>query len=408
MKLAHLMGAAILLAAGNAVAQDDAVLTPWPSVAKVDFDDPALTAMLKAPEHTGIGLVSADVAKVSPFAVALSFDLAPDLKVKFKKKNSYVTEDGSVVWYGTIDDKSRSPGSGLSADEIDDDPLNSAMIVQNGEDLAANFHVGRRSFKLRPLRGAPHVVVEVDEALTPPDHPAEFKSIPTVAMGPADGGKATSTIRVMVVITNAAASASGNASALINLAVAETNQGYTNSGVEINMQLAGWYQTSYVSTSSFSTDLSRFRGTTDGYMDSYHATRNSIAADVAVLLINNSSSCGLASGIGSSASTAFAVAHWDCATGYYSFGHEVGHLQSARHDPATDPTNTPYVYGHGYRYPAGGWRTIMAYNCSGGCTRINYWSNPNKTYGGVPMGTTNRSHNQRVLQNTKATIAAFR
>ena len=50
----------------------------------------------------------------------------------------------------------------------------------------------------------------------------------------------------------------------------------------------------------------------------------------------------------------------------------------------------------------------MAYNCPSGCTRINYWSNPGKTYGGVPMGTTSTHHNQRVLQNTKATIAAFR
>ena len=46
--------------------------------------------------------------------------------------------------------------------------------------------------------------------------------------------------------------------------------------------------------------------------------------------------------------------------------------------------------------------------CPAGCTRINYWSNPGKTYGGVPMGTTTKHHNQRVLQNTKATIAAFR
>ena len=100
--------------------------------------------------------------------------------------------------------------------------------------------------------------------------------------------------------------------------------------------------------------------------------------------------------------------YWDWATGYYSFGHEIGHLQSARHDPANDPTNSPYAYGHGYQYPSGGWRTIMAYACSSGCTRLNYWSNPNRTYNGVPMGTTTRSHNQRVLENTKATVAAFR
>jgi len=51
----------------------------------------------------------------------------------------------------------------------------------------------------------------------------------------------------------------------------------------------------------------------------------------------------------------------------------------------------------------------MAYACASvNCTRLNYWSNPAKTRSGVPMGTTSSSHNQRVLNNTKATIAAFR
>ena len=73
-------------------------------------------------------------------------------------------------------------------------------------------------------------------------------------------------------------------------------------------------------------------------------------ADVAVLVVTNNAYCGLASGIGSTAPTAFAEVYWDCATGYYSFGHEVGHLQSARHNPKNDPTNTPYAWGHGYQY----------------------------------------------------------
>ena len=50
----------------------------------------------------------------------------------------------------------------------------------------------------------------------------------------------------------------------------------------------------------------------------------------------------------------------------------------------------------------------MAYNCTPSCPRLNYWSNPDVTYNGVAMGTADRSHNQRVLVNTKATIAAFR
>ena len=402
----RLIGAMLVLASAPAAMADDALFQAWPSVAKIDLDDTALTALMKDASNVSIGLVSVDAAKVSRDAEVLTFPLEPGLVVQFRRKNAYTTDDGSTVWYGLADFKGR--GNASDDGEIDDDPLDSAMLVQNGEKVTGNIRYAHRMFALRPLHGEPHAIVEIDERLMPPDHPAEFKSIPEVAMGPVVGGKAISTIRVMVVITSSAQTASGDASGLINLAIAETNQGYTNSGVEISMVKAGAYSTTYRESGSFSTDLSRFRGTTDGYMDSFHATRNSVAADVMMLIINNSSSCGLASGIGSTASTAFAVAHWSCSTGYYSFGHEIGHLQSARHDPAADPSTSPYAYGHGYRYDSGKWRTIMAYACPGGCTRINYWSNPGKTYGGVPMGTTSTHHNQRVLQNTKATIAAFR
>lgn len=50
----------------------------------------------------------------------------------------------------------------------------------------------------------------------------------------------------------------------------------------------------------------------------------------------------------------------------------------------------------------------MAYDCTTGCPRINYWSNPANIYGGQMMGNTTRAHNQRVLNATAATVAAFR
>ncbi|UKE49131.1 hypothetical protein KHA79_15030 [Xanthomonas translucens pv. cerealis] len=50
----------------------------------------------------------------------------------------------------------------------------------------------------------------------------------------------------------------------------------------------------------------------------------------------------------------------------------------------------------------------MAYDGSVDCPRLNYWCNPNISYGGVPMGNALTADNQRVLVNTKATVAAFR
>src|SRR5207253_1221213 len=54
------------------------------------------------------------------------------------------------------------------------------------------------------------------------------------------------------------------------------------------------------------------------------------------------------------------------------------------------------------------WRTIMSYNCPAGCTRLQYWSNPNIQFGGIAMGTTATNDNARVLNGTNGTVAAFR
>jgi hypothetical protein len=50
----------------------------------------------------------------------------------------------------------------------------------------------------------------------------------------------------------------------------------------------------------------------------------------------------------------------------------------------------------------------MAYDCTGGCPRLQYWSNPGVTYGGSPMGTASSNDNHRVLNGTAATVAGFR
>lgn len=287
--------------------------------------------------------------------------------------------------------------------------------MRSGDTVTGTIRYAGKLYRLRPLADGRHVLVQVDERRMPQEHPADYSLLPKFDM-PGDGrvtaaaasSGSPATIRVLVVATNKAVTAyGGNMQSLVQLAVAEANQGYINSNVGITLQLARYETTSYTETGNFTTDLQRFRVTNDGYMDSIHTSRNTYTADVGVIVLDNSSYCGLASGIGSNAASAFASVYWDCATGYYSFAHEIGHLQSARHDATNDPSTSPYAYGHGYRY-GNSWRTIMAYDCTSGCPRLNYWSNPNISYNGVPMGNASTADNQRVLVNTKATIAAFR
>ncbi len=409
-------------------------------------NDAAWQAILRDPSTADVQpiLLDAGLAKRSNASLAddtfLQLDLGRGLQVEAMRLRSHVNAEGVEVWQGLVTDTAELKSG---ATEIADDPMNSAILVRNGSKVTGSVRVDGQLYRILPLHDGSQVSVKVDESRMPPDHPHSYAggslSLPDrpygfreprwgwsvgspgharydevfggrapVEAGPTAVAKANTVIRVMVVATQAAASASGDLTGLINLAITESNQGYANSGVQITLQLAGLYTAAYTESGSFSTDLSRFRGTTDGYMDNIHSLRNQNTADVAMIVLNNTTSCGLASAIGATATTAFASVSRTCTTGYYSFAHEIGHLQSARHDPANDPTNTPYAYGHGYQSPTNAWRTIMAYNCSTSCPRINYWSSPLRTYGGQVMGTANRSDNARVLNNTRATISSFR
>lgn len=257
------------------------------------------------------------------------------------------------------------------------------------------------------------------------DHPKDVQYEPPGEILPMDSlgdlADNASRIDIMVVYTAAASAAEGSTDAMkarIKLAVDQTNTSYANSGVSPRLRLVHMQQISYAETGVMATDLSRLRGTGDGYMDNVHSLRNTYGADMVSLIVENGGAyCGLAAAVMATASNAFQVTARNCATGNYSFGHEFGHLQGARHDMYVDPDTTPYAYGHGYVHPRTSdfskrWRTIMAYNdrCEDwgyDCTRLMYWSNLNNTYTSDPMGDTH-SENYRVLNNTAYTVANFR
>jgi hypothetical protein len=299
------------------------------------------------------------------------------------------------------------------------------QMVLTDDGMLGTVTIGTEQYTIEPLGNGLHAVSKLDQSKLPPEHspdnptgvldPAPPHEL-MAARAPTDGGtigtQALTTTNVLVVYTAAAAAATANISSLIQLAVDETNVSYVNSGININLVRVHTAQVTYnESGRSFSQHVSSLRGTTDGQMDNVHTLRNTYGADVVVLVVNDSEACGIASTIKATATTAFAVAHYSCITGYYSFGHEIGHLQGARHDRYVDGSTSPYAYGHGFIPSTKNWRTVMAYgnNCSN-CTRIQWWSSPLKTYPltGQVMGTTQYEDNARVLNTTAATVAAFR
>jgi hypothetical protein len=288
-------------------------------------------------------------------------------------------------------------------------------------------HVASRHgvYEVSSAGGNLYRVIQIDQSKLV-DEPNEGRGMqvngpsPVTDLGPtADSG---ARIDVMAVYTAAALAGEGSLPALkarIALALTETNQSYANAGITPRLRLVHIQQVTYAETGNISTDVARLAGTADGFMDNVHALRNAYGADMVSLIVENAGAglCGIADAIKATAATAFDVVARNCMTGYYSFGHEFGHLQGARHDTFVDPSTTPYAFGHGFVNVAAtevdSWRTVMGYANAcvaagfAGCTRLQYWSNPANTFGGVAMGDS-LSRNYQVLNNTAVTVANFR
>ncbi|HEU0054922.1 MAG TPA: M12 family metallo-peptidase [Longimicrobium sp.] len=340
---------------------------------------------------------------------ALRISVAPGVEVVAIGERVVKRAPNDISWAGPVEGRN--------------DGWVQAVFMEGG--ITGTITLGKETYSIEPIGGGLHAVARLDQNAFPSEHPADNPSgaliLPTrdplsleASLGPSYDVSlaATSTINVLVVYTASAATAAGNILSKIQLAIDETNQSYVNSGISINMVGVASLQVTYNEASrSFSQHVNALVSSTDGLMDNVHTLRNTYGADMVMLVVNDSEACGQAAAIKATATNAFAVSHWSCITGYYSFAHELGHLQGARHDRFVDGSTSPYTYGHGYIPSTKNWRTIMSYgnNCSN-CTRIQWWSSPLKTYPptGQVMGTTTYEDNARVLNGTAATVAAFR
>jgi len=349
-------------------------------------------------------LVKLDLAALKGNAV--EFDLAPGATTKSTTSRVDKRSEASYTWYGKLD--------GVAGEAI--------VVVGDGE-AEGSIRDGQKLYRIHSVGNGAHAIVEVDESAFPKDEPESMraldKSIPALKSATTGSSSAadsrsssdTALIEVAVGYTASAETAKGGSVAMSNmiqLAIDETNQSYRNSLIRARVHLAGKFKVSYSeSGKTYETILADFAGTGDGKMDTVHTLRNKWNADVAMLIINQTDWCGLADAILATPTTAFALVHYDCATGYYSFGHEMGHLFGARHNTEKDAASTPFAYGHGF-HNGTSWRTIMSYDCTPSCPRLQYWSNPNVAYGGVAMGTVDLQDNARVLNTTASVLATFR
>jgi hypothetical protein len=301
------------------------------------------------------------------------------------------------------------------------------LVIKDGM-MVGNVTAPGVFYRVRYTGDGVHGIDQVDWTAFPPEAepipvaPPEGAVDEAASAPVADDG---SVVDVLVVYTDdVLAYYGGNASmveSMIQLAVSETNTGYANSGIDQQLYLVHAAMVPYDESSfNWSTTLNRLRYHGDGYFDDVTepgtGLRDTYCADEVVLVVMASGYCGIGYLMSSEgawfASYAFAIVSRGCATGYYSFAHELGHNMGCHHDRANASGQGAFDYSYGYQAPDEAFRTIMAYNCAGGCPRVNYWSNPDVWYGGQPMGVVytapDSADNHLTLNNTALTVANFR
>ena len=395
---------AVLRSAPMAHAQAPELFTPLPTQQRRTMD----AAQTKHVDRLKQRPTTASVILLQVHPEALAGDrtrmaLSDAKTLDFTKSKVDTRSPTDFTWHGTL---AEVPGQ-------------ATLVVHEGK-ITGSIRDGAELYRIEPVGDGVHALIKVNPGRFPPDHPPSFKQkegrrgmrAPQTEPPDADTRDVSlSGINVLVAYTPAARGAVADIEALVQLAVDEANQSYLNSGVRFTLTMVDRFELSYAEAGkTFDKVLADFAA------NPTVASRRALAgADLAVMLINKSDYCGLADAIMAKASTAFAIVYWDCATGYYSFAHELGHLQGARHDPKNDSSTTPFAHGHGYQHPSAtasqAFRTIMAYRCDAPAQcepRIQYWSNPNVTYAGLPTGTATTHDNARVLNDTASTVANFK
>ena len=284
--------------------------------------------------------------------------------------------------------------------------LGTMTLVVNGKIVVGTVRTPYAVYSIRTAGDGTYVIRQIDESSLPPlGEPLEIPPSSTGVRPKTDDGADPlddgSVIDVMVMYTPLAKRYEGGRAsieALIDLFVAETNQAFAKSGVTHRINLVLRDEVDYIEEGGdFLTDIYRFRGDSDGYMDHVHELRDMYAADLVHLVVARS-------GVGGRAYIAYDESVAFGLTAAYrkdlAFPHEIGHNMGLHHDRyevGVPLTGSNYGYVNQRMFEPGApesarWRTIMAYpdQCLDvidyWCTWLPYFSNPDKTYKGAPMG----------------------
>jgi peptidyl-Asp metalloendopeptidase len=407
--------------AGDGNAKNAGSSANWNHILKPDkaATSPAQGEVLakarQSPETVSIGLTRAPEATVAEYALTggpddgtsrIIIPISADEQITVARTTVVRTEKG-VIWRGTVEDTGES------------------AVLQWRKDgrLTGEFGHKGHIYTVMNMGGDLHAVLEVDPKRLPPDHPTRRADgqaqpraeppLPKVEPISSAELKAleakTIVIDVMMLYTKRAASHyMRDPEDMLELAIDRVNEAFRNSGLgNISLRLVHTQAFDYDERGSGEfIDLYRMVDG-DGPFKDVRRLRNEKHADIVGMIIDDPTGCGLSTRVAPGPEEAYFVVHYACAAIAMSIAHEVGHILGVRHDRRTDPTNTPFPYGHGY-VNGTKWRDIMSYADScGGCPRIPFWSNPRVLYKGESTGTLTED-NARVILEQAERVSNFR
>lgn len=354
----------------------------------------------------------------------ITLNLFSNTRWNVEEIRGYWSQDKSTfLWHGRIEGMER----GFVILGITGEIASAQIYTDAGEEFQIRW-VADRLHVIQEVNPEPGTVRE-DSVAVPESELIVDKGADRLAASAPRG--ATAVIDVLVAYTARARDEAGGESAILNkiqTTVASTNQTFANSGVDMQINLVHTMLVNYADMGTEVTAaLAPLRGTSDGVMDEVHAARDTYGADLVCLWIQGIAGNAAGGTVGyayqlASVSTSFAPWAFSVVEQYWApsqtMAHELGHNMGAQHDRGnlgTPPISGAYSYSYGYQNAVLGsaFRTIMAYQCAGiNCPKIPYWSNPVVSYNGTPTGVAsnqaNSADNAQTLNNTGATVAAFR
>ena len=296
-------------------------------------------------------------------------------------------------------------GSGYAwVGKIEGEPLTDVVIVTVDGTVSGTVRTAGRTYAIRATDGV-GTVSEVEERLLPrgrddaieaPPEPALPELGDALSDATADDG---ALIDIAVVYSPTALRAAASEAALradIDLAVARTNQAFSNSGVRTRLRQVHTGRIDYEDSGDKEVDLERV---TNGAIAGVHHMRDSTGADLVALITGNHHPepgyCGGIAWINPTSATGtygYSVTEGDCLP-YLVFAHEIGHNLGAQHDWFVDSDGGAYTFSHGHVEPQYRMQTVMAYfdlceALNTECDPIAWFSNPRVHFQGTnrPIG----------------------